>query len=119
MTNGSCGVGSRMAVIVDPDSLVAGVGLYRYRHWMYHGYVAPFLLFLYPLWAYLSLFGGLEAVGFVFDQPLPVEAAVIGAVVVAFFQVLMILSCMWSVHVSAFLTCTKVNNIKVRKSMDL
>ena len=107
-----------MAVIVDPDSLVSRVGLYRARPWMYHGYVAPFLLVIYPLWAYVSVLGGLPAsiskpLGHPPGEPLPAEATLIGFVVIAFFQILVVLSCMWSVHVSAFFTCTKVTSIKV------
>ena len=57
----------------------------------------------------LSLSLGLEV-----GEALPVEAGMIGVVGIAFLQVLVILCCMWSVHISAFLTCTRVDNVKVR-----
>ena len=56
----------------------------------------------------LSLSLGLEV-----GEALPVEAGMIGVVGIAFLQVLVILCCMWSVHISAFLTCTRVDNVKV------
>ena len=46
-----------MAVIVDPDSLVASVGLYKGRHWLTHGYAWPFFVVLYPIWAWIALIG--------------------------------------------------------------
>ena len=65
-----------------------------------HGYVIPFLL-LYAsvLLGWWQLYGMGEHW----------EALLIVVAAVAVVNVLMVLSCVWSVHFRAFLTCSKVN----------
>jgi len=90
-----------MAVIQDQNDLIASISLYKDRHWLYHGYVAPFGV-IYLTWLYYTFL--------VTDYPL--EGCLIALVAIFLVQVLMILSCMWSVHVMAWLTCKEVKDVK-------
>ena len=92
-----------MAVIQNQDQLIERITLYKDRHWLYHTYVFPFFFVLYPSWAYYS---------FVVSE-LPLEACLIALVAIFLFQILMILSCMWSVHVMAAMTCNEVKDVRL------
>ena len=91
-----------MAVIQNQDDLIASISLYRDRHWAYHGYVTPFLV-IYPAWFYYT---------FLHTHDYPLEGCLIALVAIFIVQVLMILSCMWSVHVMAVFTCKQVTRVQ-------
>ena len=88
-----------MAGPPSPNDVVEKITLHKDRHWLYHGYVAPFLI-LYPLWVYFYL-----------TTDLPYEACIIVLVAIFLTQALLVLCCMWSVWFFAFMTCTEVKNI--------
>ena len=81
------------------DDLVRRVTLHRHRHWLLHGHVAPFAV-AYVAWAYAALFvmDGLQH-----KEPCFIALAAIGVL-----QILLCLSCHWSVHVLTAMTCAKV-----------
>ena len=89
-----------MAVPPSQDDLVAEITLHKDRHWLFHGYVAPFI-FVYIFWLYFTFF----------VTDLPYEACVIALVAVFLFQVLIILCCMWSVWFLTLMTCQEVYDI--------
>ena len=78
---------------------VKEISLYKPLPVYLHGYVVPFLL-LYAavLLAWWQLYGLEENM----------EALLLVVAAVAVVNVLVILSCVWSVHFRAFLTCKKV-----------
>jgi cation-transporting ATPase 13A1 len=86
--------------LVEPgDELVRYVALYRHRHWVLHGYAAPFVFF-YAAWIYFWFTSlGLNEHW---------EGGFIGMAAIGIVQVLVCLSCYWSVHVLAWMTCAKV-----------
>jgi len=87
------------ALISPGDELVSRCTLYRARHWAWHGHVAPFVL-AYAGWAYVWTF---VASAGDHREPCLISLAAIGCV-----QILLCLSCHWSVHVMAAMTCGKV-----------
>ena len=89
-----------MAGPPSPNDVVEKITLHKDRHWLYHGYVTPFLL-LYPLWVY-----------FYFTTELPYEACIIVLVAIFLTQALLVLCCMWSVWFFALITCNEVKNIQ-------
>jgi len=89
-----------MNLIDQSDELVSNVGLYRSRHPLLHGYTSPFIP-LYLSWLYLWF------VVYGYEEWLE-AGAVIGAVLVI-LNILVILSCYWSVHFLALMTCSKVD----------
>ena len=90
-----------MAVPPSQGDLVAKITLHKDRHWLFHGYVTPFI-FLYAFWLYFTLF----------ITDLPYEACVIALVAIFLVQVLLALCCMWSVWFFAIMTCFEVQDIK-------
>ena len=81
------------------DELVSSVTLYRLRHWSLHGHIGPFFV-LYAAWAYLwTIHFGVEG---------NLEPGMIAFAAIAMLQILLSLSCYWSVHVLGFLTCSQV-----------
>ncbi len=90
---------SASSLIAPGDELVSRVSLHRQRHWLFHGHVAPFAVF-YAAWAYVW--------AFVLDYSELPEACAISAAVLGLLQVLVVLSCHWSVHVLVASTCSKV-----------
>ena len=89
-----------MNLIDQSDELVSSVGLYRSRHPLLHGYTSPFIP-LYLSWLYMWF------TGYGYEEWLE-AGAVIGAVLVI-LNILVILSCYWSVHFLALMTCSKVD----------
>ena len=89
-----------MAGPPSPNDVVEKITLHKDRHWLYHGYVTPFLC-LYPLWVYFYL-----------TTELPYEACIIALVAIFLSQALLVLCCMWSVWFFAFMTCNEVKNIQ-------
>ena len=86
--------------LADPDDdLVSAVSLHRARPPVLHGYIAPFLLaylaWLYTWLVHIGYEEGLEA------------GYVVGAAIVL-LNVLVVLSCHWSVTVMAVMTCNTV-----------
>ena len=92
-----------MGFIKEGDSLVQSVTLYSQKHWLYHAYVFPFTV-LYAIWAYAWLFED-----FYDSSP---EAGMIVLAVIFIVQVVIVLACHWSVHVMAFVTCSKTKSIE-------
>ena len=88
-----------MNLIEQSDDLVSHVGLYRSRHPLLHGYTSPFLV-LYMAWLYtwLAIYG--------YEEWLE-AGSIIGAGIVI-LNILLVLSCYWSVHFLALMTCNKV-----------
>eukprot|EP00092_Neocalanus_flemingeri_P010651 GFUD01011473.1.p1 GENE.GFUD01011473.1~~GFUD01011473.1.p1 ORF type:complete len:1182 (+),score=323.38 GFUD01011473.1:52-3597(+) len=88
-----------MNLIEQSDDLVSSVGLYRSRHPLLHGYISPFLV-LYLAWLYnwLAVYG--------YEEWLEV-GTILGAGIVI-LNILVVLSCYWSVHFLAVMTCNKV-----------
>ncbi|EFX70258.1 hypothetical protein DAPPUDRAFT_217456 [Daphnia pulex] len=83
------------------DDLVQKVSLHNPLPTIIHGYSLPFI-FLYGLWFYLWVFVyGVE------EYP---EAGWITLAGIGLIQVLVSLSCYWSVHIRTFLTCTSTSN---------
>nr|CAG4646019.1 EOG090X00J5 [Macrothrix elegans] len=81
------------------DDLVHSVTLYRELPTIFHGYSLPFIT-LYGIWLYLWIF--------VYEIGQYFEPALIALVGIAVLHILVSLSCYWSVHIRAFLTCSKV-----------
>ena len=88
-----------MPLIKDGDTLVKSVSLYREKHWLYHAYVLPFAV-LYAIWFHAWLTEDFRGA-----SP---EVGMIILAVIFILQVVIVLACHWSVHVMAFVTCTKV-----------
>jgi len=88
-----------MNLIDQSDDLVSHVGLYSSRHPLLHGYTSPFLV-LYLVWLYtwIAVFG--------YEEWLE-AGSIIGAGIVI-TNILLVLSCYWSVHFLALMTCSKV-----------
>ena len=88
-----------MNLISGGDELVSSVSLYKSRHPLLHGYTSPFLL-LYLGWLYswLLVYG--------YTEWLEVGAIVGAGIFIC--NVLVLLSCYWSVHCLAINTCTRV-----------
>lgn len=82
------------------DELVQKVSLHSPLPTIIHGYSLPFIGF-YGLWFYCWIF--------VFGEEY-VEPGWIALAGIALIQVLVSLSCYWSVHVRTFLTCTNSSN---------
>ncbi len=87
------------SLISPGDDLVRQVTLHRQRHWSLHGHVAPFAA-AYAGWAYAWLFA--------LDASEQTELCLISLAAVVVAQILLCLSCHWSVHVMAAMTCAKV-----------
>jgi len=82
------------------DDLVHKVTLHNPIPTILHGYSLPFI-FLYAAWAYfLTFVYGIDE----YLEPGCIVLAGIGLI-----QILVSLSCYWSVHVRTFLTCTSQN----------
>ena len=82
------------------DDLLTSVTLLNIRPWYTHYHILPYLALIYPTWIYMF-----------FGQGYANTHYEVGLIVLAFLgltQVLMCLSCYWSVHVMAFFTCSKV-----------
>lgn len=80
---------------------VQEISLYKPLPLVLHGYVIPFLLlYLLVLLTWSQVYG--EAAGENWE-PLLIAFAVVAAL-----NVITVLSCVWSVHVRAALTCRKV-----------
>jgi len=88
-----------MSLIEQSDDLVSSVDLYKSRHPLLYGYTSPFLL-LYLGWLYTWF------VVYGYEEWLE-AGAIIGAILFI-SNILVLLSCYWSVHFLAFMTCTKV-----------
>jgi len=87
--------------LADPeDELVTQVSLHRTRPPILHGYIAPFLL-LYLSWLYTWL------IHIGYEQWL--EAGYIVGAAIVILNVLVVLSCHWSVSVMAVMTCNRVS----------
>ncbi|XP_066294107.1 endoplasmic reticulum transmembrane helix translocase-like [Branchiostoma lanceolatum] len=80
------------------DDLVQRVSLYNLRPFLFHFYVAPFLV-VYAVWLYVWL--GVYGVGEYF------EAGLIALAVIGIVQILSCLFCHWSVHVRCTFICNK------------
>jgi len=90
-----------MMNLADPDDdLISRVSLYRGRAPVLHGYIAPFIL-LYVGWLYTWF------VHIGYDDW--VEAGYIVGAVIVILNILVILSCHWSVTVMAVMTCNRVS----------
>ena len=91
--------------VVEGDELVKGVSLHSERHWLLHSYVCPFVPF-YGSWIY-AWFIGMSEFGPLSENP---EAGIIALVAIFLVQVLVVLTCHWSVHFMAWSTCSKVSD---------
>lgn len=91
--------------VVSGDELVQSVSLHIERHWLLHSYVCPFVP-LYSCWIYAWFFGITDFGPLVDNQ----EAGIISLVVVFLAQVLVVLTCHWSVHFMGWSTCSKVSD---------
>lgn len=83
------------------DELVQKVTLHKPLPIILHGYSLPFI-FLYGAWFYLWVF--------VYGVEEFQEAGWIALAGIGLIQVLVSLSCYWSVHVRTFLTCSSISN---------
>ena len=92
------------SLISPGDELVRRVSLYRRRHWLLHGHVAPFGA-LYLAWAYYWL---LSPGAGAFEEHR--EPAFLSLAALGLLQVLLVLSCHWSVHVLAAMTCSRMKD---------
>lgn len=81
------------------DELVQSVTLYKNRHWLLHGHIGPFIP-VYVTWIYFWVFK--------FGVSDHFEPGIFAFVAIGIIQILLCLSCYWSVHVLGLLTCTKV-----------
>ena len=90
-----------MNLISPGDELVSSVTLYRSRHPLLHGYTSPFLL-LYTAWIYQWFI--------VHGYQEWLEVGAIGLAGIFISNVLVLLSCYWSVHCLAIITCNKVRH---------
>ena len=88
-------IGAKMALNNDIDY----VKLYRRKQLIFHGYVLPFLIIhLTIIYSWTFIYGFYEYF----------ELGCIAFAVAGVIQVLTCLSCHWSIHVRALLTCLKV-----------
>ena len=83
------------------DELVQKVSLHNPLPTIIHGYSLPFI-FLYGVWFYCWVF--------VYGVEEYQEAGWIALAGIGLIQVLVSLSCYWSVHVRTFLTCANTSN---------
>ena len=84
------------------------VKLYRRKRLIFHGYVLPFLIIhLIILYSWIFVYGITDYF----------ELGCIALAVTGVIQVLACLSCHWSIHVRALLTCSKVR-FKVNFGLD-
>jgi cation-transporting ATPase 13A1 len=89
----------------DPDDdLVARVSLHRGRPPLLHGYIAPFIL-LYLGWLYIWF------VHIGYEEWL--EAGYLVGAAIVIMNVLVVLSCHWSVGFMAAMTCSRVSEREV------
>lgn len=123
-------------LIAPGDELVQWIGLYRERHWALHGHVGPFLV-AYAGWAYAWLWAwnaesdldhdpkpdldpddGESRPSSVsaFGPDLPMEAGMLILAGIGILQVLMCLTCYWSVDCLTFLTCARVRNLNLARA---
>ena len=91
----------KMGLAKEGDPLVESIALYTDKHWLLHLYVLPFMV-LYSIWMEAWLISDFHG--------LTVEAGFIILGAIFAFQVLIVLSCQWSVHVMALVTCIKVKS---------
>jgi cation-transporting ATPase 13A1 len=89
-------------VVKNLDDLVHKVTLHSPIPTIFHGYSLPFI-FLYSVWLYCWIF--------VFGVDEYQEAGWIVLASIGLIQVLVSLSCYWSVHVRTFLTCVNSANL--------
>ncbi len=89
-----------MGIIKEGDGLVQSVTLYKDRPWPLHGYVLPFTV-IYAAWFHAWLFTDFYGHS--------LEGGIICLVGIFVAQVIVVLACVWSVHVMALVTCTKVS----------
>lgn len=88
-----------MNLISGGDELVSRVTLYRSRHPLLHGYTSPFIaLYLAWLYIWLGVYGYSEMV----------EAGAIIGAIIFISNLLVVLSCYWSVHCLSLVTCSRV-----------
>lgn len=83
------------------DDLVQKVSLHNPLPTVFHGYSLPFIV-LYCIWFYYWIF--------VYGVEEYLEAGWIVLASIGLFQVLVSLSCYWSVHVRTILTCSNSSN---------
>ena len=88
------------------DELIQSLTLYKGRHWFWHLHVLPYTIVATIGWIYFWLFSPL---GYSFDDHY--EAAMISLVALALLQILLFLSCHWSVHVQAAMSASSVKRI--------
>ena len=94
-------ISNNMRLVKEDDVLIEFISLYKDKHWLLHLYVLPFFV-LYAIWLeawLISDFYGQST-----------EAGFVALAVIFATQVLVVLSCHWSVHIMAAVTCTKVNS---------
>ena len=92
---------AKMGLIKEGDPLVDSISLYKDRHWLLHFYVLPFFV-LYAIWLQAWLVTDFYG--------MTVEAGMVTLAFIFALQVLVVLSCHWSVHIMAVTTCTKVKS---------
>lgn len=81
------------------DDLVQSVSMYKDKHWIWHGHIGPFFA-VYAAWLYIwSVQFGIQEY---------YEAGLISLAIIGLLQVLLCLSCYWSTHILAGLSCSKV-----------
>lgn len=90
-----------MRFIKEGDPLVQSIGLYRDKHWLFHAYVLPFGV-VYAAWCHAWLFTDFYGHS--------LEAGLISLAMIFGLQVVLVLACVWSVHVHAWVTCSKVEH---------
>lgn len=83
------------------DDLVQKVSLHIPLPTLIHGYSLPFI-FLYGAWFYLWVF--------VYGVDEHLEAGWLALAVIGIIQILVSLSCYWSVHVRTLLTCSATDD---------
>ena len=90
-----------MSFIKEGDPLVQYICLYRDKHWLFHLYVLPFGV-IYAAWFHAWLFADFYGHS--------LEAGLVSLVAIFGLQVILVLACVWSVHVMAWVTCRKVRH---------
>lgn len=91
-----------MAVPTKHQDLIDRIRLLKEKHWFSYGFVGPFLVVLYPLWVLFTMF----------YTDLEIEGCLIILAGIGVLQILVVLSCLWSVHFLASMTHAEVKNIK-------
>lgn len=81
------------------DSNIQSISLHKSLPIVFHGYILPFIL-LYSAWLYIWVF--------VYGTEDYWEPGLIAVAIIAILQVLVCLSCYWSVHIRARLASLKV-----------